>query len=35
MEMSPVASAEQRADFMTTYLTAQAFLDNIKLTMGW
>jgi hypothetical protein len=35
VEMSPVASAEQRADFMTKSLTAQAFMDNRKLTMGW
>jgi hypothetical protein len=35
VEMSPVASAEQRADFMTKYLTTQAFMDNRKLTMDW
>jgi hypothetical protein len=35
VEMSPVASAEQRADFITTYLTSQAFMDNRKLTMAW
>jgi hypothetical protein len=35
VEMSPVASAEQHADFMTKYLTTQAFMDNRKLTMGW
>jgi hypothetical protein len=33
--MSPVASAEQRPDFLTKSLTAQAFMDNRKLTMGW
>jgi hypothetical protein len=35
MLMSPVASAEHRADFMTKSLTTQAFMDNRKLTMGW
>jgi hypothetical protein len=34
-EMSHVASAEKRADFMTKYLTAQAFMDSRKLKMGW
>jgi hypothetical protein len=35
VEMPPVVSAEQRADFMMKSLTAQAFMDNRKLTMGW
>jgi hypothetical protein len=35
VKMSPVASAEQRADFMTKSLTVQAFMDNRKHTMGW
>jgi hypothetical protein len=35
VEMSPVASAEQCADFITKYLTAKAIMDNRKLTMGW
>jgi hypothetical protein len=35
VEMSPVVSAEQRADFMTKSLTAQAFMDNRNLAIGW
>jgi hypothetical protein len=35
VEMPRLASAEHRADFMTKYLTAQAFMDNRKLTMDW
>jgi hypothetical protein len=35
VEMSPVALAEQRADFVTTSLTAQSFMDTRKLKMGW